>query len=375
MMEQKESLRSSERNYGLDLLRIVAMLLIVTVHIYNQGGVADGIGTLRSFAGQSNLPMRILCMTAVNLYALISGYVLLESRFHPGRFLELWLQVVVIGIAECGIWSILSPEQVSLATWRDSLLPITQGEYWFFTAYAGVFMFSPVLKRGIRRLNERQAFAMMLGLFGLFSVGWLLGKLFHHDSFWLGGGNTTLWLIVLFVIGGCLKRSRLFSETKTWKLLLGAAGCLLAIWALRDFLAIKALPETVQSWHSLMLKYCNPPVLLLSICIFVLFSRIRPEGFTKKLIGWLSPLTFGVYLVHVHPAFWSWFEDRFVFLAELPGALILPAVLGTALILYLIFSLVDWLRSLLFRLVRVRKLCDRIERWLFRSLHIVDNTE
>ena len=360
------------RNLGLDLLRIVAMLLIVTVHIYNRGGVAEGIGTLRSFAGQSNLAMQILCMTAVNLYALISGYVLLESRFHPGRLFELWLQVVVIGLLECGVWSILSPERVSWATLRASLLPITQGEYWFFTAYAGVFVFSPLLKRGILRLNERQAFAMMLGLFGLFSVGWLLGKLWNNDSFWLGGGNTTLWLIVLFVIGGCLKRSRLFAETKTWKLLLGAAVCLLTLWALRDILSIKALPESVRNWRTLILKYSNPLVLLLSICICVLFSRIRPKGFAKKLIGWLSPLTFGVYILHVHPAFWSWFEDRFVFLAELPAALILPAVLGTALVLYLIFSLVDWLRSLLFRLARVRKLCDRLEVWLFRKLKIVD---
>ena len=356
-----------KRNLGIDALRIVAMLLIAIVHIYNRGGVASQLGGSTALAFQLNYPLRLLCYTAVDLDALISGYVMLEGRFRPARFLELWLQVVAIGLVECLIWSFFAPSgTVTFQTWLTALLPVTQYEYWYFTAYAGVFLLSPLLNRGLRSLNERQARALLYALFGLFCVGWLLGKLMDHDSFHLGGGYTTLWLLVLYLLGACVKQGGLFRSMPSWRLHLCALLCISTSWLLRNFLFLQALPEQVRDWGGLVLNYCSPLLVLFSLCELVLFSRLRLRGFAADAVRWLSPLTFGVYLIHVHPAVWSLLENLYVPLGKLPAWWILPAVAASGVGLLLCCSLLDWLRSLIFRLLRVRKLCDAAEARVVR---------
>ena len=60
------------RNYGIDLLRFVAMLGIVTLHILNHGG---GLSAETDILRSSVIWMiEIAAYPAVNCYALISGY-------------------------------------------------------------------------------------------------------------------------------------------------------------------------------------------------------------------------------------------------------------------------------------------------------------
>ena len=94
-MKDKSLSPGGSRNLGVDALRCVSMLLIVCLHIMNRGGAIPGTaarGALLLY------PLRILASSAVNIYALISGYVMLRSRFRPARVLELWLQVWVINV-------------------------------------------------------------------------------------------------------------------------------------------------------------------------------------------------------------------------------------------------------------------------------------
>ena len=65
---------TKERNEGIDLLRIVAMLLITMLHVIRHGGMLDGLSL---FSSQYFVVwiLYILTNCAVNCYALISGYV------------------------------------------------------------------------------------------------------------------------------------------------------------------------------------------------------------------------------------------------------------------------------------------------------------
>ena len=72
------------RNYGIDLLRIVAMYMIVLYHCLLLGGVITkatqiGIGSINY---DISWLLDTLCYCAVNCYALISGYVGVKSKFN-----------------------------------------------------------------------------------------------------------------------------------------------------------------------------------------------------------------------------------------------------------------------------------------------------
>ena len=353
---------TAERNLGIDALRIFSMLLIVLLHIYNKGGLVVAMDKEDSLVFQLNYPVRLLCMASVNLYALISGYVMVNSRFRPARFMELWLQTLVIGLVSCLIWTLFKPERVSFANWGTALLPVTQREYWYFTAYAGLYLLTPLLNRGLRAMNERQHKALMLGIFGLFSLGWLLGKLYFGDSFNLGGGYSVIWLVLLYIMGAGFKRTGFLRVMACWKLWLGVLLSVALLWLAFNILRLDLLSEVEANGKKIIMSYCNPLIVTLSLCVFALFCRLRISGTAELVIRFLSPLTFGVYLIHVHPLTFEALDRKGKFLGELPPLLVLPAAIGIALGVFLLCALLDWLRSLLFRLLHVRRLCDTAER-------------
>ena len=353
-----------ERNLGIDALRIFAMLLIVVLHVYNRGGAASLLVNPGSWSYRINFPLRTVCMGTVDLYALISGYVMVSGRFRPARYLELWLQVVVLGLAECLVWMAVVPGMPTAATWRMTLLPVTAHEFWYFTAYTVVFALSPLVNRGLRALNGPQTRALMLGLFLLFSVGWLLGKLLYGDTFYLSSGYSPLWLLVLYILGAGMKRTGFLSNTPAWKLWLGIICCLGLMYGLKWLLYQQTLPEEVRDWRSLVDAYTSPFILVMSLCIFALFARLQIRGAAARLVKFFSPLTFGVYVLHVHDGGWALLHNAFQPFIALPGFALVMAVLAVGTGIFLGCSLIDWLRSLLFRLLRVRKLLDGIEHKL-----------
>ena len=63
-----------ERNYGIDLLRIVSMMMVVLLHVLGQGGILDGSDPL-TVKSETAWLLEIGAYSAVNIYAMISGYV------------------------------------------------------------------------------------------------------------------------------------------------------------------------------------------------------------------------------------------------------------------------------------------------------------
>lgn len=363
------------RNYGIDLLRCFAMFLIVVIHLYNQAGVMNAVSKAypRSGLYYANYLVRELALTAVNLYALISGYTMLSGSFKPRRLLALWLRVFFIGVFLCAVGAVLGSEAITGEAWLRALLPVTQKEYWYFSAYAGLFLLTPILNRGIREMSQQGAVILVFVLFFFYSFGSMLGMTVVKYSFVLSGGYSVLWLLILYVIGACLKKTDFLHRAKASGLLITVAVCLILdlIWLrLPLFPVLNATKKQITS-------YLNPLAVIMSVCLTELFSRIRfQRSFPQKLIAFFAPLTFSVYLIHVHPLCWAFLENRFTFIAGFPKLLIVPAVLAVAFGIYLACSLLDWLRAQLFRLCRVdtlcaktekavRKLCDRLYTALF----------
>lgn len=83
MDERKiNSFRGTERNYGIDLLRLLAMLMVVVVHIANQGGASTCADGVKRYAVAAIEYMAICC---VDVYAVIIAVCLAAEK------LRLWL--------------------------------------------------------------------------------------------------------------------------------------------------------------------------------------------------------------------------------------------------------------------------------------------
>ena len=65
---------NKERNYGIDVLRMVSMFMVVVLHVLGRGGVLQATKDL-SLNYWVSWSLEIAALCAVNCYAIISGYV------------------------------------------------------------------------------------------------------------------------------------------------------------------------------------------------------------------------------------------------------------------------------------------------------------
>ena len=87
----------SERNRGIDLFRIVAMIFAVGVHIVGQGGILDA-SVKQSLGYETARILDILFVCCVDCFALISGYVGYGSKFKPANILYLWMETLFYSV-------------------------------------------------------------------------------------------------------------------------------------------------------------------------------------------------------------------------------------------------------------------------------------
>ncbi len=334
----------SVRNYGVDTLRIVSMLMIVVVHIFTQGGVlaAAEEGSAGWYIAWA---LRIFLIVDVNCFALITGYVSVDSRFRASKVVALWLQMFAYSVGVTALFRILN---ISAFQPRATLFPVLSGRWWYMTAYFGVVFFLPFMGILLRNLSRRQASLLVLALICLFS---LLPSVYNRDAFKLQGGYDMAWLAILALIGGYIRRFEPFKNVRR-RWLIVYALCMACVCACKFFLP--SAPDRFVNFTSIF-------TLIGSAALLLFFARISMAPVVKKVTKFLAPMTLGVYLIHVHPAVWNFvLAGRFAPLAALNPAVMVLGVVGSALVIFVLCAAVDWLRGLLFGLLRINRLADII---------------
>lgn len=156
---------AKERHLGIELLRVLSMGMIVLHHLLTWGGLLFAFPKLSA----TDTALRLLnafANCAVNVYALITGYV--GSRLRPARLLRQWLQVVFTGLAATLAASLFAPVDGSL--FLKALLPVSLEEYWYFSAFFGLMLLTPLLNAALNGLSKRQMGLSLMGCVFLFSL-------------------------------------------------------------------------------------------------------------------------------------------------------------------------------------------------------------
>ena len=94
-----------------------------------------------------------------------------------------------------------------------------------------------------------------------------------------------------------------------------------------------------------------------------IFSRLCLQKFAR-ITEIMASVSFGVFLIHAHPLVWRYIFSRLFpyqsFVKYHPILLIL-AVIGSSLTIYIVCTIIDYLRLLLFNLLKVKHLLEKLE--------------
>ena len=362
-MTDRQTDRQTGRNYGIDALRIVSMLMIVIHHILFHGGVLSGI---EPFTIRYNLIwlIQIAVYGAVDCYALISGYVGVYSRHSYGSFLSLWLRVVFYSFGLSLINILVSPDSIGIGSLIFSLFPIFTNKYWYFTSYFVLFLFIPLLNKVLESLPKRKLQVFFILAISSFSIIIPIMSIFGGTMF-LEGGFTPWWLIILYLLGGYIRKYGFLESLKKRYLVLTFVISVTLNWLIKiliQFITIH-IYDSIR-FDEIFVKYDSIFVLCSALSLLLLFSRINIRNVMVKIVSFISPLTFSVYLIHEHEFIRKvFFIGKFTWINKLPIWGVLPAILGCAILIFLACCCIDVGRYYLFRWLKINKrLCGLEQR-------------
>ena len=254
-----------ERNYGVELFRVLLVWGICFLHsvsqgIYTMGWLVnsllfcvDGFVFITGYYGTSFKWSKILKLYGTSIYAgIIVGLVALCCDYIEGND-----------------WVVL------FKTIKKSALDL-----WFFNAYIIVLCFAPIIEK---ILLKKDRIRVLLPILLLVFVWAFLRELYYLRPFLPKatgiGAYSGLTLLGVYVCG---RLTRMFEEKisiKKWQMILLGLGsfvvCMLGFG-----------------------NYASPFAVLLSMCLFYFFKPRLPGKFVQKTIALLGPSLLAVYLLH-----------------------------------------------------------------------------
>lgn len=340
-----------QRNAGVDLLRIVAALYIIILHILIQGGLlgAAGPGTY-----QGSVCVFLTCWTfcGVNIFGLISGYVGYREEETPIAFkslLSLWLEVVFYDVVLTLLTLWLRPGTAKVSSLYLMFFPILRNSHWYFTAYAALIFLIPLLNSGVRHCGN-QTLLQLLMVLSFFIVP--AASLFACTH--LLSGYTLCWLIFLYLAGAILKKTQLGAKLPPAAALAGIfllnfiSYQLSTSWEGMCFLDVWISPTCVR-------QFIFPCHFYSAVLHLLLFSRLRVPAAIGRWISALAPGAFAVYIINTQKHVWDgYMENHFASWAVSSPLGVFVRVIAVSVLFVAVSLIVDYLRRQLFGLFRKR---------------------
>ena len=344
-------MKGKARQANIELLRIVAMLMVVVLHYLVKGQAAVSLVDNTDVVNVVLWLVKALCIVTINVYVLISGYFLGEAKWRISRLVNLWLQTLCYSIGVpvvCLVLGVGEVEQWGLYDWINVLLPVQMEHYWFVTAYVIMYLFVPVLSAGVKHMTKKQHQLVIAGLLLVFSIPKTVIPIYIPiDQYGYDFG----WFLCLFMIAAYIRLYDISFFNKKTKALLVYFAAVCGIWGISvvcGILSRKGLPLA----YMMDMAYCYNHILVLiaAVALFYLFKLIRiPQGKLATVICKISSYTLGVYLLHENLAvrtkwqFWAGIEN------VRNGWEIFPHMIVTVLAVFAAGIAVDFVRECIFK--------------------------
>lgn len=354
--------RGRQLNY--ELLRILAMIMIVCLHYLSKGGfLGDAARPEISAAGYAAWLIEAFCLVAVNVYVLISGYFGSGSDTKDvlRRPFNIWKQVIFYSVVIGAIAILTGIQKVDIYQIFVYLFPTVTEHYWFATSYIILCFFMPFLDRGVKELDKKS----LEKLLGAFLLVFCLAKtVIPMQLAWDKYGYDAFWFVTLYLTGAYIKRYGISFVNSRIKALALYIGSVLLIFA--SFLAIRqiyfltgSLGDFIQYAYTYNHLFCYLGAIGLFMAFCECFDKKSAHGKNRlerirKPIEFVSGATFGVYLIHEHiniRYLWvEWFQCKAWVNASLFG--FLGHMLVTVITVYCVCTLIEIIRKKLVQMIR-----------------------
>ena len=332
-----------QRRSNLELLRIVAMLMIIAFHIYRHcvsGQLTDPDSMERMGNGLFSVPLfykKLLLLTVFSsfgragnvVFMTLTGYFMVAK----GREIRL-VPIAKKLLLEQGYAAVLLLI-TSLLVFRrnpDGCTTLTEVNLfnsmsWYVGYYFLVMLLARLcLNRYLEKLERKQYRLFLFALLCMTQFKWII-KLLNGVT-----GDLVILItgVFLYSLGGYIRRYQPFARVRTWAIF----GVILSIYVLLFLSTYAGVQNRIQDYYreastDPFIQYIpnvgdnSIVAILLGVSLFELFRRIKMP--CCRVINYLGGATFMIYLFHDNSFFYSLWDrqDWITLLAEHPMGFLL----------------------------------------------------
>lgn len=317
-----------QRRSNLELLRIVAMLMIIAFHIYwhcVSGQLTDPDSMERMGNGLFSVPRfykKLLLLTVFSsfgraanvVFMTLTGYFMVAK----GREIRL-IPIAKKLLLEQGYAAVLLLI-TSLLVFRrnpDSCTTLTEinlfnSMSWYVGYYFLVMLLARLfLNRYLEKLERKQYRLFLFALLCMTQFKWII-KLLNGVT-----GNLVILVtgVFLYSLGGYIRRYQPFARVRTWAIF----GVIAGIYALLFLSTYAGVQDRIQDYYreastDPFIQYIpnvgdnSIVAILLGLSLFELFRRIKMP--CCRGINYLGGATFMIYLFHDNSFFYSLWDKQ-----------------------------------------------------------------
>lgn len=297
----ENQIQKKERQSGIELLKIFAIILIILSHTISTIGTPTNIFTNTSKAFfninlTSNNPeiifliiLKYFVCAGNFIFMICTAWFLIDShKTKKSKVLNLIIDVFIISVFFLILLS-LNGVNIEKKLIIKSIFPTIFANNWYITCYILIYMIHPFLNIIIENIEKRKLLLLDIILFFVyFGICWIQqGILFNTDFI--------IFLAVYFLTAYIKKYMIKFNKNIKQNILVTIVSSILIIVLA---LLLNTLGNNVEFLHDKALKLynmSNPLVLLLSFSLFNIFKEMK---FINKTINYISSLSMLIYVIH-----------------------------------------------------------------------------
>ena len=353
------------RKYGLDLLKIIAMINIINLHI-NLFIPYSSIN-VKSLKFKPLYRLEAFSYWPVDAFGLVSGIVGYK-KYKFMNMIYIWFIAEFYSL----FFSVILYYQSKIGK-RDLILsffPLGLRRNWYVNGYIFMYYFLPFVTNSISSINKMLYGKIVFHFFFIYSIYYTIIKYniknanFNSNFNFIDEGYTSFWLLILYIIGGYI------GKFHTYKNIILNIIYLL-VYLISSLISSEYIFYSIRKYNeknTLFLSYNSPTVILQALSLALFFNSININNkYIIKVISFLYPLNFSVNIIHTR-FFFSKVQsslDLFKYIKSLTPENLFFKIYGVSIKIYFVCTFIDYLRSLIFKVFRIRTICFYIEKLLF----------
>jgi len=364
MIQKNKIKNQKERNPGIDLCRILGMIDIIIFHISIERYLHIKYQTYyKKFKF-----LEIITQWHISIFGIISGIVGFKTNKYSNLvylylcvlFYSLTIHYFVIMFLK-NKFSLKFNKQIQP---RNYYFPLITNNYWYFSTYFGMYLFLPVINKGLSLLDKVDLRIIILSLLGILFI-WKDLMSSNPLSFCSDTSFTTL--LVYFIIGAYIGKYHLNNPNN--KNILYYLICIVIFFCFSYVTCFLHFYSGINNCNLIMKKLFynrsnSIAMILQSTIIILIFIQIQYNKEIGKIINFFGPLSFSAYLIHNHIDLRRKLTP-YLFKSTSPSLsfqYLTILLILKGMVVFIACTIIDYFRFILFKILRIRQICIYIEK-------------